>query len=127
MLVGVIVSVVVLLGRLDGVEEPLDVVGLTADQPHLERCLVAVGIDVVVLPRKDTVDLVAIDLDVVGTVEYGAAVLGSPLVVVMGHQRCGAVAAACDTAIKNATFPGSIGQMIEPIVERTLLLAVLNR
>ncbi len=61
-----------------------------------------------------------IDLDVVGTVEYGAAVLGSPLVVVMGHQRCGAVAAACDTAIKNATFPGSIGQMIEPIVPSAL-------
>lgn len=61
-----------------------------------------------------------IDLDVVGTAEYGAAVLGSPLVVVMGHQRCGAVAAACDVAIKNASFPGSIGQMIEPIVPSAL-------
>ena len=61
-----------------------------------------------------------IDLDVVGTVEYGAAVLGSPLVVVMGHQRCGAVAAACDMAIKNVAFPGSIGQMVEPIVPSAL-------
>ena len=33
-----------------------------------------------------------IDTAVIGTVEYGAAVLGSPLVVVLGHQRCGAVA-----------------------------------
>jgi len=57
-----------------------------------------------------------IDTAVIGTVEYGAAVLGSPLVVVLGHQRCGAVAAACDVVAKSATFPGSIGPMIEPIL-----------
>jgi carbonic anhydrase len=51
-----------------------------------------------------------------GTVEYGAAVLGSPLIVVMGHSHCGAVSAACDVVTKNATFPGSIGPMIDPIV-----------
>lgn len=60
------------------------------------------------------------DTAVIGTLEYGAAVLGSPLIVVMGHQRCGAVAAACDVAMKNAIFPGSIGQMIEPIVPAAL-------
>ena len=60
------------------------------------------------------------DTAVLGTLEYGAAVLGSPLIVVMGHQRCGAVAAACDVATKNATFPGSIGPMIEPIVPAAL-------
>jgi carbonic anhydrase len=57
-----------------------------------------------------------IDTAVVGTVEYGAAVLGAPLIVVLGHQRCGAVAAACDVVSKNATFPGSIGPMIDPIL-----------
>ncbi len=61
-----------------------------------------------------------VDTAVLGTLEYGAAVLGSPLIVVMGHQRCGAVAAACDVAMKNATFPGSIGPMIEPIVPAAL-------
>lgn len=61
-----------------------------------------------------------VDTSVLGTLEYGAAVLGSPLVVVMGHQRCGAVAAACDVALKNASFPGSIGPMIEPIVPAAL-------
>jgi carbonic anhydrase len=60
------------------------------------------------------------DTSVLGTIEYGAAVLGAPLVVVLGHQRCGAVAAACDVAVKNATFPGSIGPMIEPIVPAAL-------
>lgn len=56
------------------------------------------------------------DTATIGTVEYGAAVLGSPLIVVLGHQRCGAVAAACKVVTENATFPGSIGPMIDPIV-----------
>ncbi len=60
------------------------------------------------------------DTGVLGTLEYGAAVLGVPLIVVLGHQKCGAVAAACDVATKNATFPGSIGPMIEPIVPAAL-------
>jgi carbonic anhydrase len=51
-----------------------------------------------------------------GTLEYGAAVLGSPLIVVMGHEKCGAVSAACDVVTKNATYPGAIGPMIEPII-----------
>lgn len=61
-----------------------------------------------------------VDTGALGTIEYGAAVLGSPLIVVLGHERCGAVAAACDVAVKNAVFPGSIGPMIEPIVPAAL-------
>ncbi len=57
-----------------------------------------------------------VDTATMGTIEYGAAVLGSPLIVVMGHSQCGAVHAACDVVTKNATFPGSIGPMIDPIV-----------
>lgn len=57
-----------------------------------------------------------VDTATMGTIEYGAAVLGSPLIVVLGHGRCGAVAAACKIVTENATFPGSIGPMIEPIL-----------
>jgi carbonic anhydrase len=57
-----------------------------------------------------------VDKATLGTVEYGAAVLGSPLIVVLAHTRCGAVAAACDVVTKNATFPGLIGPMIQPIL-----------
>jgi carbonic anhydrase len=57
-----------------------------------------------------------VDTATMGTIEYGAAVLGSPLIVVLGHERCGAVVAACDVVAKNATFPGAIGPMIEPII-----------
>ena len=61
-----------------------------------------------------------VDTATLGTVEYGAAVLGSPLIVVLAHTACGAVKAACDVVTKNATFPGAIGQMIEPIVPAAL-------
>jgi carbonic anhydrase len=61
-----------------------------------------------------------VDTATLGTVEFGAAVLGSPLIVVLAHTACGAVKAACDVVTKNATFPGAIGQMIEPIVPAAL-------
>jgi carbonic anhydrase len=57
-----------------------------------------------------------VDTATMGTIEYSIEHLGSPLVVVLGHERCGAVAAACDVVSKGATFPGSIGPMIQPIV-----------
>ena len=61
-----------------------------------------------------------VDTATFGTVEYGAAVLGSPLIVVLAHTSCGAVKAACDILTKNATYPGAIGPMIEPIVPAAL-------
>jgi len=61
-----------------------------------------------------------VDVQTLGTVEYGSAVLGSPLIVVMGHTACGAVKAACDVVTKNATYPGVIGRMIAPIVPAAL-------
>ena len=61
-----------------------------------------------------------VNVATLGTVEYGAAVLGSPLIVVLAHTACGAVKAACDVVTKNATYPGAIGPMIEPIVPAAL-------
>jgi carbonic anhydrase len=61
-----------------------------------------------------------VGFDTLGTIEYGAAVLGSPLVVILAHTACGAVKAACDVVTKNATYPGVIGRMIEPIVPAAL-------
>jgi carbonic anhydrase len=56
------------------------------------------------------------DTATMGTIEYGAEHLGSPLIVVLGHQKCGAVAAACDVVEKHTKLPGSIGPMVEAIV-----------
>ena len=36
--------------------------------------------------------------DILGSIEYGAAVAGSKLIVVMGHEACGAVQASIDKA-----------------------------
>lgn len=60
------------------------------------------------------------DTSTIGTLEYGAAVLGSPLIVVLGHTRCGAVKGACEVVTENAAFPGSIGPMIYPIIPSAL-------
>ena len=61
-----------------------------------------------------------IDTAALGSVEYGVGVLGCPLVVVLGHEKCGAVAAAVDVVTKNATFPGVIGEMIQSILPAVL-------
>lgn len=63
----------------------------------------------------NTVDNVAL-----GSVEYGTLVLGAPLIVVLGHERCGAVKAAVEVVEHNTTFPGKIGEMIEPIIPAVL-------
>jgi carbonic anhydrase len=67
---------------------------------------------------RDAGNLVGVET--LGTIEYGAAVLGSPLIVVLAHTACGAVKAACDVVTKNATYPGVIGRMIGPIVPAAL-------
>ncbi|WP_392535720.1 carbonic anhydrase [Nostoc sp. C117] len=47
----------------------------------------------------------------IGSLEYSTAVLGSQLIVVLGHKRCGAVT----EAIKNEPLPGRIGFVVESI------------
>jgi carbonic anhydrase len=61
-----------------------------------------------------------IDTTAMGSLEYAVAELNVPLVVVMGHERCGAVAAAVAVVERGATYPGSIGRMVEPIVPAVL-------
>lgn len=61
-----------------------------------------------------------VDTGSLGSVQYAVAVLGVPLVVVMGHERCGAVRAATDVVMQNVAFPGAIGRMIEPILPSVL-------
>ncbi len=51
-----------------------------------------------------------------GSIEYAVAELGVPLIVVMGHERCGAVAAAVSVVKDNTLFPGMISDMVQPIL-----------
>lgn len=47
----------------------------------------------------------------VGSLEYGTEVLGASVIVVLGHESCGAVKAA----IQGEALPGSISYFVEPI------------
>lgn len=54
---------------------------------------------------------------VVGSLEYAVAVLGVPLIVVLGHDACGAVRAAIDSTDADADpLPPHIWRLISPIV-----------
>ena len=60
------------------------------------------------------------DVATMGSIEYGAAKLGAPLVVVLGHAKCGA--AACEVVAQHAVFDGSIGPMVKAIVPAALAM-----
>jgi carbonic anhydrase len=47
----------------------------------------------------------------IGSLEFGTLVLGSKVIMVMGHERCGAVSAT----IKGAQVPGQIATLIDAI------------
>ncbi|MDQ2872739.1 MAG: carbonic anhydrase [Candidatus Eremiobacteraeota bacterium] len=51
-----------------------------------------------------------------GSIEYAVDVLRTPLIVVLGHSGCGAVAAAIERVRNGATFPGHISTLVAAIV-----------
>ncbi|MEV7723452.1 carbonic anhydrase [Streptomyces sp. NPDC087917] len=64
-----------------------------------------------------------LDAAVLGSVAYGVLELGIPLVVVLGHQSCGAVAAAVHADEEGAELPGPLrylGQQIRPAIDHRL-------
>jgi carbonic anhydrase len=55
-----------------------------------------------------------------GSIEFSVAQLGVPLIVVLGHERCGAVGAAVKVVTDDLSLAGSMGKMIEPIIPAVL-------
>jgi carbonic anhydrase len=51
-----------------------------------------------------------------GSIEYAAAVLGSVLLMVLGHEGCGAVKATIDHVQNGAQEPGHIEAFVDPII-----------
>ncbi|HEY9602109.1 MAG TPA: carbonic anhydrase [Allocoleopsis sp.] len=47
----------------------------------------------------------------IGSLEFGTSVLGSKVIMVLGHERCGAV----DATIKGAQVPGQIATLLDAI------------
>lgn len=60
-----------------------------------------------------------------GSVEYGVGVLGAVLVVVLGHQNCGAVKAALAQVTQGKQVPGAIPDVLQPILPAAQQAATL--
>lgn len=61
-----------------------------------------------------------LDVAAMGSLEFAVGVLNVPLIVIMGHEGCGAVSAAMSVVTKGSRFPGQIGKMVEPIIPAVL-------
>ena len=62
-----------------------------------------------------------LDRAVLGSLEFGVAELGIKVLVVLGHERCGAVKAAMDVLKEQGTAPAEIEYLVEaltPAVEQ---------
>lgn len=63
-----------------------------------------------------------VDAEVLGSIEYAVEHLGTRLVVVLGHERCGAIKAARETIAAKSKAPGHIQSLVKaiaPAVEAT--------
>jgi carbonic anhydrase len=53
--------------------------------------------------------------DVVASLEYSVAVLGAPLIMVLGHGACGALSAAIKSIDTGETLPGHLPSLVEAL------------
>ncbi|MBB3053068.1 carbonic anhydrase [Saccharopolyspora sp. ID03-671] len=58
--------------------------------------------------------------EVLGSIEYGVSVLGAPLVVVLGHDSCGAVTAAAEAHRDGVAPAGYLGDVVERVTPSVL-------
>lgn len=54
--------------------------------------------------------------DILASLEYGVAVLKTPVIMVLGHTQCGAVSAAVNAFEKQAEFPGHIQTLVTAVM-----------
>ncbi|MEU4713617.1 carbonic anhydrase [Micromonospora purpureochromogenes] len=88
----------VLLGCIDS-RVPLEAI---FDQTFGSICVIRTGAHV-------------LDRAVCGSIEYVVGQLGVPLVMVLGHERCGAVASAVDTLRTGERPGGSLAYLVDQI------------
>jgi carbonic anhydrase len=65
--------------------------------------------------------------EVLGSIEFGVSVLNAPLVVVLGHDSCGAVAAACSAAENGQTPGGFVRDVVERVTPSVLAARAAGR
>jgi carbonic anhydrase len=66
--------------------------------------------------------------EVLASIEYGVTVLGAPLVVVLGHDSCGAIQAAYDARNGNPPGPGLVAiiDRVAPSIGRAQTRRILD-
>ncbi|WP_278236756.1 carbonic anhydrase [Isoptericola sp. AK164] len=57
-----------------------------------------------------------VDTTVLGSIEYGVEVLGAPLIVVLGHDSCGAVGATAHTLRTGEQPPGFVRSVVDKVI-----------
>ncbi|MGV9245415.1 carbonic anhydrase [Streptomyces sp. NPDC003710] len=65
--------------------------------------------------------------EVIGSIEYGVDVLDCPLVVVLGHEGCGAVGAACAALEDGVTPAGYVRDVVERVTPSVLAARAAGR
>jgi len=105
--------------ELSASQEPVAVIVGCADSRTGPEILFDQGLgDLFVVREAGNV----VDDHALGSIEYAVEHLHAPLIVVLGHERCGAIAAARDTAAAHAHAEGHIESLvaaIRPAVEAT--------
>ncbi|GAA4288743.1 carbonic anhydrase [Georgenia daeguensis] len=66
-----------------------------------------------------------LDTTVIGSIEYGVDILGAPLVVVLGHDRCGAVGAATEALMTGKMPTGFVRAVVDRVIPSLLTHAQL--
>lgn len=64
-----------------------------------------------------------VDMNGLASIEFGVAVLGIPLLVVLGHTNCGAISATIDVIENGTELPGHLPDLVgalKPGVDRAL-------
>lgn len=56
-----------------------------------------------------------LDQAILGSVEFAVSALGAPLVMVLGHERCGAVASTVDAVRSGVRPTGPVGYLVDQI------------
>ncbi|UTX35140.1 carbonic anhydrase [Micrococcus luteus] len=98
-------------------QEPIAAIFGCADSRLAAEIIFDVGLgDVFVIRTAGQV----IDDAVLGTLEYAVDVLDIPLIVVLGHDSCGAVTATVESYISGDMPPGFIRSLVERITPSVL-------
>lgn len=94
-------------------QAPFATIVSCADSRVVPEALVQAGLGEVFTTRVAGNTIPPADL---ASIAYGVQALGTPAIMVLGHESCGAVAAAVDVVTKGATVPPVMQPMLGPII-----------